>query len=155
MLFRSIGCTAENYFNVNISVLSSNVSLKSVRSGYSNYEINLDLTAPSIYSGTTLTIPTTASGYVGIYNIVNGSGNTISSIVNAPSGFEFILQPSDTSWRYSSTAIAGAVANNIVNTHASFGGGYGIIAYRANGNDYVKFVKRGNIIGTTQINSWS
>jgi hypothetical protein len=146
-------CIASDGQNVTQNITATTTN-KIARQGYSNWEWTLDLSSGSVYSGTTLTIPT-AQSYVGVFNLTNCGGKNISSIINSPSKQRFQLKPADTNYVLNPVAIAGAVANNIVvNYYTDAGGGGNTITYRANGGDYVLFELQGTILGVVEKNSW-
>jgi hypothetical protein len=113
------------------------------------------LSSGSVYSGTTVTIPTTQS-YVGIFNLTNCGGKTIRSIANSPSKQRFRFTPADTNFVLSDYGIGVAVATNIVSNHyTNAGGGANTIVYRATGCDYILFELEGTIVGVVEKNSWA
>ena len=147
-------CVAMDGQNVTQNITSTTTN-KVARQGYSNWEWTLDLSSGSVYSGTTVTIPT-AQSYVGIFNLSNGGGKTVTSIVNAPSKQRFQFKPADTNFVLSAVAIAGAIATNIVQNHyTNAGGGANTVTYRATGCDYLLLELEGTIIGVVEKNTWA
>jgi hypothetical protein len=146
-------CVSADGQNVTQNITTTTTN-KIARQGYSNWEWTLDLSSGSVYSGTTVTIPT-AQSYVGIFNLTNCGAKVISSIVNSPSKQRFRFTPADTTYVLTPIAIAGAVATNIVvNHYTNVGGGANTITYRATGCDYVLFELEGTIVGVVEKNSW-
>ena len=146
-------CTASDNNSVNfVAKPMANAYDKCVvMAGVSTWYYNLDLTSLTIYSGTTLTIPSTLS-FVGLFYIVNGGGNSIAKIVNSPTNHRFTLQPADTTFRTITTAIAGAVATDIVENGYVNGNG-ATFTYRAIGSGNVVFQKLTSVNAMVENNS--
>lgn len=146
-------CTASDNNSVNFVANAMNNAYDKcvVRAGISNWYYNLNLASPTIYSGTTLTI-STALSFVYTFYIVNGSGNAISKIVNSPTNHRFTLQPADTTFRTITTAIAGAVATDIVENGYVNGNG-ATFTYRIIGSDNVVFQKVASVNVMVENNS--
>jgi hypothetical protein len=147
-------CVAADGQNVTQNITATTTN-KIAKQGYSNWEWTLNLSSGSVYSGTTVTIPT-AQSYVGIFNLTNCGGKTIRSIANSPSKQRFRFTPADTNFVLSDYGVGVAVATNIVSNHyTNAGGGANTITYRANACDYVLFELEGTIVGVVEKNSWA
>ena len=147
-------CVASDGQNVTQNITTTTIN-KVARQGYSNWEWTLDLSSGSVYSGTTVTIPT-AQSYVGIFNLTNCLGKTIRSIANSPSKQRFRFTPADTNFVLSDYGIGVAVATNIVSNHYNnAGGGANTIVHRATGCDYILFELEQTIVGVIEKNSWA
>jgi len=110
--------------NVTISLGSltgSSFTNKSYRTGYSNWEAELDVSDTDIFTGTTLTVPTTLGVYVGIYTLINCSAQTIYKIVNLTTNHPITFTVGDGSIRVGKTLYSTAVANQIVGLQSLIG----------------------------------
>jgi hypothetical protein len=137
----------------NAEIIYSNYSRtmynKTVQQGYSNWDELLDFTDPSIWDSITgvLTLPFTYFKFVGFYNVTNWSGVPVNKIVYSPLYFPFSVNPIlGQTLDVDHTAIAGAVADNMVSTSA----GTVFLIGRANGGDYVEYTKSGNLLVNTK-----
>lgn len=116
--------------------------------GYSNFPATLDLDTD--FSAGVLTIPTNLD-YVGVFTLGGTSDRTITSIANLPTNHQVTFKSSSgRSHIMSPTAIAGAVAGNIV----SDGGNITIVGRTSGSDEYVvvkdgTLVKKNNIIKLT------
>ena len=114
---------------------------------------NLDFSNSSIFSALTLTIPA-AYSYVGIFNCINVTGSGVTYIVNSPSNHEFSLSPTDGNYfDFNPTALASAVANCILRSHAQ-PTTPNTVTGATNGGEYIVLKKLGTYNGITQFNIW-
>ena len=150
------GCEISDNATVSFGTLATAYSDKKYKKGYSNWGFSLDLSDGAIFSGTTLTIPTSYF-FVGIFDLLNATGKTISSIVNAPTNHQFNVRPSNISLPNSITvtpiAIGSTSANNVIANYGTNAGG-NLYTARANGNDEGIFSIYGNLIGLIIKNIW-
>jgi hypothetical protein len=151
------GCEVSDNATVSFGALSSSFADKKYKKGYSNWEFSLDLSNGSIFSGTTLTIPTSYF-FVGIFDLLNATSKTISSIINAPTNHQFNVRPSSVSLPNSVTiapiTIGSTAANNVIASDSSKYGG-SLYTARVNGGDEGIFGAYGNLIGLIIKNTWT
>lgn len=147
-------CSAEDGQIVKQNITTTLLQCKAKR-GYSNYTWSLDMSSGSVYTGTTLTIPSDQS-YVGIFTLTNCGAKVISTIINSPSKNRFMIQPGDTTIVLNPIAITLAVANNLVANHyTNVGGGANTLSYRALGSDNFICELTGSLVGIVEKNSWA
>lgn len=124
-----------------VETIASDISEKTLISGLSNMAATLDLDT-AIYAGTTLTIPTFLN-YVGVFTLTSAADKTITKIANLPSNHQcYFKGVNGRTYTFTSTAIAGAVANDIVRTA---GAGNDLVVGRTNGNDLITVDKAGTM----------
>lgn len=154
------GCEISDGNSVDLGFISNASYLnKKVYKGFSNWEVNLDLSNGAIYDviTSTLTIPTILA-YVGIFSATTSSGQTVSTIVNAPTNHNFTLKPSALSTPFSlrilPIAIGSATTNNVI-ASATTSVGATIYVARTNGGDEATLGVYGNLVGLIIKNLWS
>jgi len=154
------GCEISDGNSVDLGFISNASYInKKVYKGFSNWEANLNLSNVGIYdSGTsTLTIPILLA-YVGIFSATTTSGQTVSTIVNAPTNHNFTLKPSALSTPFSLVivpiAIGSATTNNVI-ANLSTSSGTTTYTARTNGGDEATLGVYGNLVGLTIKNIWS
>jgi len=96
------------------NLIGSTFTNKSYRTGYSNWEAQLDLSDTDIFIGTTVTVPAVLGTYVGSYTFINCASQNISSIVNLTTNHPITFTVGDGSVRVAKVNVSTAVANNIV-----------------------------------------
>jgi hypothetical protein len=89
----------------------------------------------SIYTGTQLIIPTNLN-YVGVFTIINNTGQTITKIVNLPASHKvrFYVENGNTQL-FSHTTIANPAVNLLVSDAAAVN----TIVGRADGSDFIEY----------------
>lgn len=154
------GCEISDGNSVDLGFISNASYInKKVYKGFSNWEANLDLSNGAIYNvvTSTLTIPILLA-YVGIFSATTSSGQTVSTIVNAPTNHNFTLKPSALSTPFSLVivpiVIAFATTNNVIATLSTTSGTTTYTA-RTNGGDEAILGVYGNLVGITIKNIWT
>jgi hypothetical protein len=151
-----IGCEVSDGIVVALGNITSSFINKKVRTGYSNWEANIDWSDPLIYNGGTLevTIPVSLA-YVGIFLCDNPS--SMQRIFNAPTNHQFIFRPTSGTLKINSpiasvgVAVLGdIIANEFTIINAPF---YNAV-YRVNGCDEFGFKTLGNLVGWNVRNIW-
>ena len=153
------GCEISDGNSVDLGFISNASYInKKVYKGFSNWEAKLDLSNGAIYEiiTTTLTIPTVLA-YVGIFSATTSSGQTVSTIVNAPTNHNFTLKPSALSTPFSlrilPIAIGSATTNNVIASGTTSVGATIYVA-RTNGGDEATLGVYGNLVGLIIKNLW-
>lgn len=122
-----------------ISIGTNNHVSKTISSGFSNFESNIDMSTE--FATGSITIPT-SSNYVGIFNLINNSAQTISKIVNMPTNHEcFFKVENGNNQIFSHTAIGSAVLDNLVSDAATSN----TVTGRTNGGDYISYKRSGTL----------
>jgi hypothetical protein len=108
---------------------------KTINSLASNFEADLNMDSLSIYTGTQLIIPTNLN-YVGVFTIINNTGQTITKIVNLPASHKvrFYVENGNTQL-FSHTTIANPAVNLLVSDAAAVN----TIVGRADGSDFIEY----------------
>lgn len=112
---------------------------KVIQGGYSTFTHDANMS--TLFAAGVLTL-TSSWNYVGIFNLINNTGQTITSIVNMPTTHtvEFIVANGNTQ-SFSHTAIAGAAANNLISDSAAVNA----IVGRTNGGDWIQYRRKGTM----------
>lgn len=146
-------CEINNLQTVGLGNLTTTYARYRVESGFSNWPATLDYSNSGIFTGTTLTIPSSLA-YAGVFTAINCTSTTTTKIVNSPV-HPYILKPANgQTLQITQTTVGSAVANSIIGSTITVPATT-LATGRTNGGDEFCFKTYGSFVGNYLTNIWA